>query len=130
MADDQESIETKFLGIPIKAKGINAIALVIMALATGGSMFLLYERTQQGEEHLDAISAQHAKARDEQTAQFNRDHQAIVVAVEAVQKVNETISKLIEEQNFIVLSDDTQRKDIKRRLRMPKSLSDKLDRGY
>jgi hypothetical protein len=125
---DEDSIETKVLGIPLKAKGINAVALVIMALATGGSMFLLWDRTQQSDEHLDAISLQHTKARDEQTAIFNRDHLAIVEAVKGVQSVNEKIGELIEEQNYIVLSNDADRKAMKEKLRRPPSLSRKLDR--
>jgi len=119
MADDQDSLETTVLGVPVKAKGINVVALVIMALATGGSMFLLWERTNQFVYQLDT-----------KTAQLSAEHLKLVGAISDVSKVNETISKLIEEQNFIVLSDDAQRKEIKKRLRMPKSLSEKLDRGY
>lgn len=128
MAEDDPVISASIFGQSVAAKGTSAIIILVLLVAFGSVTFLLWERTQQSEEHLDAISAQHSKARDEQTALFNRDHLAIVEAVKGVQSVNEKIGELIEEQNYIVLSNDSDRKAMKEKLRRPPSLSRKLDR--
>lgn len=119
MPDDE--VETKVFGIPIRAKGVNGIAMGIMALALGVSMFLLYDRTKQSEQHLDSISQSHAIARERQTHQTTSEHTAIVEALKS-------IDTGITEQNYIILSDEQEKREIKRGLRRPPSLSRKLER--
>lgn len=127
---EDESISVKILGKGVAAKGPLAIVVLVLGFALAGSMYLLYERTENSERHIEEISAQHSRERAEQTQQFTREHAQIVAAIGAVQSVNEKIGNLLDEQNFIVLSDEGARKDMKRRLRMPPSLAMKLDRGW
>lgn len=119
MVDDE--VGAKPFGIPIKAKGVNAIALTIMAVAIGGCMFLLWDSTKRSESHLDAISQSHAIARDRQTQQMGSEHTAIVDSLRGVREA-------IEEQNYIILQDEQEKREIKRGLRRPPSLSRKLER--
>ena len=126
MTDDE--VGAKPFGIPIKAKGVNAIALTIMAVAIGGCMFLLWDSTKRSESHLDSISQSHAIARDRQTQQMATEHTAIVEALKGVREANESISAGITEQNFIILSDEREKQDIKKNYRMPESLRRKLGR--
>ena len=126
MADDE--VATKAFGFPVKLKGVNGISLGIMALAIGGCMFLLYDRTQRSEMHLDAISQSHAIARDRQTQQMATEHTAIVEALKSLRDANESISTGITEQNYIILSDEQEKREIKKGLRRPPSLSRKLER--
>ncbi len=128
MADDEPTIGIHLFGQSVAARGTSAIIILVLLAAFGAVAFLLWDRTKQSDVHLDAISAQHTKARDEQTMQLNRDHLSIVEAVKSVQGVNEKIGELIEEQNYIVLSNDADRKAMKEKLRRPASLSRKLER--
>lgn len=119
MADDE--VGAKVFGIPIEAKGVNGIAMGIMALAIGGCMFLLYERTKQSEVQLEAVSKTHTLAREEQIRQTTTEHTAIV---DALKSLNDGIT----EQNFIILSEEKEKQEIKKKYRMPESLRKKLDR--
>lgn len=136
-----DALGGKFLGQDVVAKGQFAIVMLVMCLAIGAAMFLLYERTENSERHIEQISAQHSKERAEQTALLmkmnaessadrTREHTAIVAAIVAVQGVNEKIGELVEEQNFIVLSDEGERRRMRVKLREPPSLQRKLDRGW
>lgn len=119
MADDE--VSAKILGIPINAKGVNGIGMAILAVSLGACMFLLYDRTQQSDAHLDAISKAHSIARDRQTDQLTNDHNAITHALE-------TLGNSINDQNFIILSDEKQRREMKDKMDMPDSLRRKLNR--
>lgn len=126
MAEDE--VGAKVFGIPIRAKGVNGIGMGIMALALGGCMYLLYDRTKQSDTKLEAISQSHAIARDRQTGQMAAEHTAIVEALKGLKDVNESISVGLNEQNYIILSDEKERQEIKKQLRRPPSLTKKLDR--
>lgn len=126
MTDD--AVKTKLFGIPLEAKGVNGIAMSIMALAIGGCMFLLYDRSKQNEVQLNAVSQAHAIARDKQTTQMAMEHTAIVDALRSLKEVNESISVGLNEQNYIILSDEQEKREIKKGLRRPPSLSRKLER--
>lgn len=119
MTDDE--VGAKLFGVPIKAKGVNGIGMAILAVAVGGCMFLLYDRGRQSDLHLDAISQAHAIARDRQTDKLSSEHSAIV---DALKSLNDGLM----EQNFIILSDEKEKQEIKKKYRMPESLKKKLDR--
>jgi hypothetical protein len=126
MAEDE--VTMKLFGIPVTAKGVNGIAMGIMACALAACMFLLYDRTKQSEVHLDEISQAHAIARDRQTAKMAQEHTAIVEALQGLKDVNLAVGDSLNEQNFIILSNEAQRQAIKEKIRMPDSLKKKLDR--
>jgi len=87
----------------------------VLTVALAGAGFLLWERLQdQKVEHL------------QQTQQQTIEHESIVNALKAMQGVNEQIGELIDEQNYIVLSDEKERKAMKDKLQRPSSLSRKL----
>jgi len=110
MADDhksdQESVQGTIMGNQFKIRGIGAVVVIVLAGALLATGYLLIEFMKQA----------------------SKEHEAIVEAVVGVGKVNESIGRLIDEQNFIVLSDERDRQEIKKQIRMPDSLRKKLDR--
>jgi len=103
---DQDSVSGAIAGNQFKIRGTGAIIVVVLAGALLATGYLLMEFMKHASE----------------------EHRAIVDAISGVNKVNEQIGKLIDEQNFIVLSDEKERQDIKKQIRMPDSLRKKLDR--
>jgi hypothetical protein len=128
-ASQEDEVSAKLLGVPFRVKGINGLTMVLLAAAVAGCMFLLYERSTRGEEQLAAVSQSHAIARDRQTAQMSDEHTAIVQSMRQLQSVNEHIGEAINEQSYLLLADDKERTDIKKRLKRPESLTKKLQRN-
>jgi hypothetical protein len=124
---DEPSISASLFGQSVAAKGTSAIIILVLCLFGSAVSYLLYDRAQMNEDHLDAISLQYAKARDEQTHRMATEHTAIVEGMQALKEVNETISTGLNEQNFIILSDEKERKEIKKGLTIPSSLRKKLN---
>lgn len=105
-----ESVDATILGHTFRVRGLNTVVVVIMAGALACSGWLIWEHT----------------ARSTQLA--TQEHMKLIEAIEAVSQVNEKISELIDEQNYIVLSNDAERRGMKEKLRRPPSLSRKLER--
>jgi hypothetical protein len=113
MPDDE--VETRVLGTPVKVKGLGALVVVILALALGGLIWMLLARTEEEHQH--------------QSSQQTQEHRGIVDALGKIGNANESIGEKIDEQNYIILLDDKERRAIKDKLQRPPSLSKRLREG-
>jgi len=102
MSDDEE-VKATIFGHTIQAKGLNGIIAAILAIALFAVGYLLWESS-------------HQIAKDS-----GNEHEAIGNSIEGV-------GSLLEEQNYIILLDEAERKELKRKLRQPPSLRNKLER--
>jgi hypothetical protein len=107
-----EEVKATIFGTPISIKGLAAMVVVVLAVALGGLIYLIV--TVNGNQHV------------QQTEQETREHESVVDALRTMNETNEKIGNLVNEQNFMLLSDEKERKAMKDRLRMPSSLSHKL----
>jgi hypothetical protein len=94
---DQQELTTTLFGVPVAVKGVNMLVVMILGLALAGLGYLFWERGKV------------------QTV----EHGGIVDTLK-------DISQSLDEQNFIVLSNEAERASMKARLRMPSSLKSKL----
>ena len=115
MADDPEEVKATILGVPVAVKGVNMLVVVLLAVALAGAGFLLWEQMSMTTE-----------IHHEQTIRQTTEHNGIAESLKGMQKANESIGELIDEQNYIILSDEKERKAIKEKLGRPPSLSKKL----
>jgi len=130
MADStDDEVSAKVLGVPFRIRGMNGINMVLLSVAVGGCMFLLYDRAQRNEVQLEAISQAHAVGRDRQTAQMAQEHAAIVQTMRESSQTSQNLVEAINEQNYLLLADERERLEIKRRLKRPESLTKKLERS-
>jgi septal ring factor EnvC (AmiA/AmiB activator) len=130
MADPTEDeASAKVMGVPFRIRGMNGINMMLLSLAIGGCMFLLYDRAQRNEAQLEAVSQAHALGRDRQTTQMAQEHAAIVQTMRESQQTSQNLVEAINEQNYLLLADERERSEIKRRLKRPESLTKKLDRN-
>jgi hypothetical protein len=112
MADEPESVNATIMGHTVGIKGVTMLVVVVLAVALGGLIYLLLIRNQ--DEHLA------------QSVQQTREHQSLVETLQSINDTNQKIGELVDEQNYIVLSDEKERKAMKDKLRRPSSLSKKL----
>lgn len=105
---DQEEVKATLFGAPIAVKGINMLVVVVLAAALGGLIYLLLGQMRDQE-----------AAQGQQTQHQTIEHEALVDSLRS-------IGELIDEQNFIVLSNEAERTAMKEKLRRPSSLSKKL----
>ena len=120
MADEEPSIGLNLFGQSVAAKGTSAIIIMVLLVFGGGMAFLLYDRTQEAER-------QSLRLFDEQTRTLIGQHILTQDTLRSMKEVNESISTVLNEQNYIILSDEKERQEIKRGLRRPASLSRKLN---
>lgn len=92
-----ESVQVEVGGKKVGIKGVNSLLLVLLGLALLGAGWLLYDRT--------TVST--------------KEH-------EQMNEAETKIQELIEEQNYMVLSSEEERKAMKAKLHRPSSLSRKL----
>lgn len=117
MADDE--IETQVLGLPIKARGINSIGMVILACALAACMWLLYVGNAGNNAQLISIHETLAARADE--------HREMMTVLRNLMEAKVSTSAAINEQNYIILSDAAERERLKRAMSMPQSLREKLN---
>ena len=109
---DEDEVKATIFGTPLAIKGIAAIVVVILALALAGLIYLLL--TFNKGEHL------------QQSEQQSREHDSLVDTLKSINETNKGIGELLNEQNYMVLSDEKERQAMKEKLRRPSSLSRKL----
>lgn len=120
MVDEEPSIGLSLFGQSVAAKGTSAIIILVLLAFGGGMAFLLYDRTQQMERQAQALV-------DAQTRTLVAQHASIQETLHGLREVNESISAALNEQNYIILSDEKEKQEIKKGLRRPASLSKKLN---
>jgi flagellar basal body-associated protein FliL len=109
---DEAEVKATIFGTPVAVKGIAALVVVILALSLGGLIYFMLTWNQS--EH------------QQQSEQQTREHHSLVETLKNINDTNQRIGELVDEQNYIVLSDDKDRKAMKEKLRRPLSLSKKL----
>jgi flagellar basal body-associated protein FliL len=112
MTEEPEEVKATVFGTPIAVKGVTMLIVVVLAVALGGLIYFMVTGNQA--EHL------------QQTGQQTREHQNLVETLKSINETNQKIGELVDEQNYIVLSDEKERKAMKDKLRRPSSLSKKL----
>lgn len=105
---DDTQVAVSAFGNSLVAKGTNGIIIVVLIAALGGVIYLV----------LNVLS--------ERTRLSTEEHIGIIDSISGIKGANDKIGDLIEEQNYIILSDEKEKADIKRRLKRPPSLSKKL----
>ena len=111
MAEDQEVKMTVF-GHPVAIKGLSMFVVLVLAAALGVIIYFVVTGNE----------TQHARQSDMQT----REHQDLVEGLREIHQTSEKIGELVNEQNYMLLSDEKERKSMKEHLRRPSSLSKKL----
>lgn len=125
MAGDE--LETSVLGIPIKARGINTIGMVMTGCALAASMWLLYDRTTITQEQLAEVQITLAVRADEHREMMVVLRQ-MMVSLTQVMDAKASTAVALNEQNYIILTEGAERERIKKGLSMPQSLRDKINR--
>ena len=115
MSDEESSVDTPWG----KIKGLSAIVVVLLAAALAGAGYLLFDRTQNDRA---LFHEQHQDQQERSTT----EHKAIVDSVGALRDATADIGAVLEEQNYIILMDEEERKQAKKKLRMPRSLREKM----
>lgn len=109
MPETEDSIKATIAGVPVGIKGINMLVVVILAVALAGSSYLIWSHMQQ------------------ERLTNSAEHGGIVDSLDSLQHTQERIGDLLEEQNYIVLSGEEERKAMREQLRRPQSLNKKLE---
>lgn len=130
-----------FMGYSFNVKGTHAIVIfvlvVLVVLIVYGAINLAKDVTssldQQGVQRI-------TNAIDSQTATQTREHNEILrgiqqhneradTRIETLERGMVAVKDAIDEQNYIILQDNDDRRKIKEKLKMPASLRDKLTEG-
>ena len=123
MADDDTEMTIHILGRPVNIKGLGTIIVVIVLVLTGGMGWMLYDLS-----HAAADAVKEAMVLQQQTAV---EHKAIMEAAMTIRENQgilkegvKTVGESVKTQNWILLADQTEKADAKRRLSMPRELRD------
>ncbi len=108
-----ERIESSIMGVPFTIKGINMAIFLALCVVVGFVMWHLTIRVT--EEHTTALSV------------ISTEHSSIAKAIEKQTVVMEKQTEAIVEQNYILLADDGETKDLRKVFRRPESLRKKLN---
>jgi len=100
-ASDSDSVSGKLYGFPFIIRGVNMVIFLTLVAVTSYTIYFL-------------------------SVVVSREHVSIADRINQQTEVMDRQTEVLSEQNYILLADEAEVKEIKKRYRMPKSLRLKL----
>ena len=118
MADEENTLSLSVFGQSAAAKGTSAIIILVLLAFAGGLGFLLWDRSNDDRLAQDLLTA----TLSAHVATMQTDHAIMNAAAERAAEAAASTSRQLKIQNYIILLDPDEKKDVKRRMVRPAEL--------